>query len=200
MAKEPTRTIRITYKDTEEGHADRDLKISKINNYLLKSRDEQSTYLFILDLGIQTALQQMANAGDLEAKMKSAIRDKMMEINGRDQRWSELNKLYDKMPSDEFQKWCEDNSINMAAFLEWREKKQADTWADGARRWLRDLLRDGNPIQTDAIRGMAIEAGIIQPENHQQWTYLRVIASREGFTSAMHGCWQMVTMPSDPGF
>ena len=73
MAKEPTRTIRITYKDTEEGHADRDLKISKINNYLLKSRDEQSTYLFILDLGIQTALQQMANAGDLEAKMKSAI-------------------------------------------------------------------------------------------------------------------------------
>ena len=196
-SKEPQRTIRITYRDTDEGHADRDMKISKINNQL-QSKDEQSTLLFIFDLGIQAALQQMAKTGDLDAKMKAAIREKMNEINGRDHRWSELNKLYDKMPADEFQKWCEDNSISMAVFLEWREKKQADTWADGARRWLRDLLRDGNPVQTDAIRGMAIDAGIIQPENHQQWTYLSIIASREGFTSAMHGCWQMVTMPSDP--
>jgi len=200
MSKENTRTIRITYKDTEEGHADRDLKINKINNYLLKSKDEQSTYIFLLDLGIQTALQQMGSAGDIEAKMKSAIRDKLIEINSRDHRWGELNRLYDKMPSDEFQKWCEDNSINMAAFLEWREKKQADTWVELARKWLRDILRDGNPIQTTAIKEMAIDAGIVQSDNAQQWTYLRVIASREGFTSTAHGCWQMVNMPSDPGF
>lgn len=198
-SKEPQRTVRITYRDTDEGHADRDMKISKINNQL-QSKDEQSTLLFIFDLGIQAALQQMAKTGDLDAKMKAAIREKMNEINGRDHRWNELNKLYDKMPSDEFQKWCEDNFINMAAFLEWREKKQADTWADLARRWLRDLLRDGNPIQTEAIKSMAIEADIIRADNPQQWTYLRVIASREGFTSATHGCWQITTMPTEPGF
>jgi hypothetical protein len=200
MAKESTRTLRVTYKDTDEGHADRDMKITMINNFMLKSQDEQSTYFFLFDLGIQTALQQMGKAGDNDAKMKAAIREKMLEINSRDQRWSELNKLYDKMPSDEFQKWCEDNAINMSAFIEWREKKQADTWADLARRWLRDLLRDGNPIQTTAVRDMAVEAGIINADNPQQWTYLRVIASRDGFTSNTHGCWQMVTMPSDPGF
>ncbi len=200
MSKENTRTIRITYKDTEEGHAARDHKISKINNYMLKSKDEQSTYLFLLDLGIQAALQQMGSAGDMDAKMKAAIQEKLTEISSRDYRWAELNKIYDKMPSDEFQKWCEDNDINMSAFLEWREKKQADTWVELARTWLRDLLRDGNPIQTSAIKTMAIEAGIIKPDNPQQWTYMRVIANREGLTGGTHGCWQSTLPSTEPGF
>ena len=126
MAKDVTRTVRITYKDTPEGHADRDQRITKINNFLF-SKDESETYSFIFDLGIQTALQQIGGSGDMDAKMKAAIREKLLEISSRDNRWNELNKIYDKMPSDEFQKWCDDNLIPSALLNYLASKRLIET-------------------------------------------------------------------------
>ena len=202
MAKEQTRTIRITYKDTEEGHAEREHHITIINN-MLKLKNEHETLFYLLQKGIAATLDEIGNSfnADPEIKMAAAIQKKLVEIQRKEGQWTSLNKLYDSMSSDDFQGWCEKFNVDMNKFLEWRERKANDSWADGVRKWLNDLLRDGNPIKTEAVREMGLECGIIQPEfEEQQWQYIKVLAGREGFTGITRGCWQRNNISIDPTF
>lgn len=193
MGKEHTRTYRITFKDNEEGHAARDHSITKINNFL-KMRDEHSTLLFLLDTGILSVLKEIAKTGDAEAQIEVDIQEKLLEIQRFETKWTNLNKLYDRMSAEDFQQWCAEKNISISDFLEWQERKETNTWADSVRKWLSGLLKDGNPIQVSAIKQMAIEAGMIDTtDSHsekQQWDYIRQIASREGYTGKSFGCWQ----------
>lgn len=192
MAKEITRTLRITYKDTEEGHAERDHNITLINN-ILKLKNEHDTLFYLLMKGIAVTLDEISNGvgSSPEIKMAAAIQKKLVEIQRKEGQWASLNKLYESMSSDDFQRWCTEYGVNMDEFIEWREKKANDSWADLARKWLNDLLRDGNPVQTEAVKELGLSSGIIQPEfEEQQWRYIKVIAHREGFTGKIRGCWQ----------
>ncbi len=192
MAKEQTRTMRITYKDSEDGHAERDHNISMIHN-TLKLKNEHETYYYLLQKGISVTLDEIGNGpnGTPEIRMAAAIQKKLVEIQRKEGQWASLNRLYDSMSSDDFQKWCNEFSVDMNEFLEWREKKANDSWADMARKWLNDLLRDGNPVQVEAVRELGLSSGMIQPEfEQQQWGYIKVIAHREGFTGKVRGCWQ----------
>jgi hypothetical protein len=200
MAKEFTRTLRITYKDTEEGHAARDHNITRINNFL-KMQDEYASLSFILDLGIKTALEDIAKTGDKEAKLEVAIQHKLLEFRRLEGRWSNLNKLYDKMTSEQFQEFCSHENVPISEFLEWRERKANDSWTDKVRNWLDDLLRDGNPIQSNAVKHMAIESGLIDPNmEKQQWDYIKVLAHRNGYTGKTYGCWQRTIDKQEPSF
>lgn len=198
--REPTRTIRITIQDTEEGHATRDHHISIINNEL-KLPNEQKTLFYLLQKGIAATLEELGRFDNKEAKLGAAIQKKLVELQQREGQWSSLNKLYDKMSSEEFTTWCTESGIDMDTFLEWREKKAADSHADVVRKWLADLLRDGNPVQADAIKQMAIENGIVDQDNiDQQWKYIKVIAHREGYTGRVYGCWQRENTSYKPDF
>jgi hypothetical protein len=200
MAKEPTRTLRITFKDSEEGHAERDHHITMINNYL-KLKNEHDTLFYLLQKGIAVTLEEIAKGPNStpEVKMAAAIQKKLIEYQRKEAQWASLNKLYDSMSSDDFQKWCDEFGVDINLFQEWRDRKANDSWADKVRKWLNDLLRDGNPVQTDAIKAMALEAGIIIPElEKQQWQYINVLAGREGFTGSTRGCWQRKNI--DPSF
>lgn len=194
MGKEQTRTYRITFKDDEDGHATRDHNITRINNFL-KMRDEHSTLLFLIDLGIVSALKEIAKTGDVEAQLEVDIQEKLLAIKRLEAKWSNLNKLYDKMAAEEFQEWCRDKNIPVSEFLEWREKREINTWADAVRKWLDGLLRDGNPVQTTAIKQMGIESGLIDVDlQDQQWEYIKLIAHREGYTGKGYGRWQKTTV------
>jgi hypothetical protein len=190
MTKEFTRTYRITFKDTEDGHTGRDYNITRINNFL-KMKDDHMTLLFLLDLGIKTSLEEIAKTGDAEAQLEVDIQEKLLEYKRMESRWSNLNKLYDKMPAEEFQQFCANKNIPISNFLEWREKKAMDSWADKARHWLDALLSDGNPVQTSAVKQIAMESGLIDPIiEKQQWDYLKLLAHRQGYTGKAYGCWQ----------
>lgn len=202
MGKEITRTLRITYKDTEEGHAERDHNITMINNKL-KLKNEHDTLFYLLMKGIAVTLEEIADGvtSTPEIKMAAAIQKKLVEIHRKEGQWASLNKLYESMSSDDFQAWCIEFGVNMDEFIEWREKKANDSWADLARKWLNDLLRDGNPVQTEAVRELGLSSGIIQPEfEEQQWGYIKVIAHREGFTGKLRGCWQRQNVEIDSPF
>lgn len=200
MAKEPTRTIRITIQDTEEGHATREHHISIINNYL-KLPNEQKTMFYIFQKGVAAALEEIGKVDSKEAKLGAAIQKKLLELQRREGQWSSLNKLYDSMSPEDFQSWCSSEGVDMEAFLEWRIKKANNTWRERARHWMADTLRDGNPIQTLAIKEMALEAGIIELDTlDQQWKYMCVLAHREGYTGQTYGCWQKSVVVSDPTF
>jgi hypothetical protein len=198
MTKETTRTLRITFKDTDEGHAERDHNITMINN-ALKLKNDHDALFYLLQKGIAVTLGEMADGTNStpEIRMSAAIQKKLVELQRKDGQWASLNKLYDSMSSSDFQKWCDEYGVDMNAFLEWRDKKANDSWADLARKWLNDLLRDGNPIQVESIREIGLAAGVIQPElEGQQWQYIKVIAHREGFTGKARGCWQKQVMES----
>lgn len=193
MGKEHTRTYRITFKDDEEGHAARDHNITRINNFL-KMKDEHTTLLFLLDAGVLAVLKEMAKTGDVEAQFEVDIQEKLLEIKRMETKWTMLNKLYEKMTAEDFQKWCTEKNISISDFEDWRENREVNTYADGVRKWLEGLLKDGNPVQVSAIKEMAIEAGFVDSSNpeteKQQWGYIRTIANREGYTGKGYGCWQ----------
>lgn len=199
-SREPTRTVRITYKDTDEGHAEREHRISMVHNFL-KLRNEHDTLFYLLEKGLAEALDEMGRTGDSEAKLAAAIQKKLLDVQRKESQWTSLNKLYDKMSSEEFTAWCAESNIDMDTFLEWREKKAMDSHADMVRKWLSDLLRDGNPVQVDAIKQMAIDNGVVDLDNmEQQWKYIKVIAHREGYTGRIYGCWQRETSSYKPDF
>lgn len=200
MAKEPTRTLRITIQDTDEGHATRDYHVSIINNFL-KLPSDQKTLFYIFQKGIAAALEEIGKLDSKEAKLGAAIQKKLLELQRREGQWASLNKLYDSMSPEDFQSWCENEGVDMEAFLEWRIKKANNTWRERARTWMAEILRDGNPIQTLAIKEMAINAGIIDIETQdQQWKYMCVLAHREGYTGQAYGCWQKSRATGDPVF
>lgn len=200
MAKENSRTIRIAVQDTEEGHATREYHISIINNSL-RMPTEQKTLYYIFQKGIAACLDEIGKIEGKEAKLGAAIQKKLLEIQRREGQWSSLNKLYDSMSSEDFQSWCSAEGIDMEAFLEWRDKKANDSWRDRARKWLSDILHDGNPIQTSAVKELAIAAGIMDLETQdQQWKYMSVLAHRDGYTGQAYGCWQKNVTSNDPGF
>jgi hypothetical protein len=200
MARETVRTLRFTYKDNDEGHAERDHHVTLINNRL-KLKYEHDAMFFIFEKGIATILEEIAKSPDAtpEEKMAASIKNKILEVNRKEAQWASLSKLYDSMSADDFEMFCKEFGVSMSAVLEWRDRKANDSRPGMVRKWLNDLLRDGNPVKTDAIKQMALESGIISPEfEDSQWQYIRVLASREGFTSSARGCWQRKNV--DVGF
>lgn len=189
MAKQITRTIRITYKDTQEGHAQRDRLVSEIVNRL-KVGSEQEGLFAIFEDGLTHYLEKLSqNESNLWLSQQLAIRQKLAELREREQVLIELDTLWQTLPAKEFEKWCQEKKIDFGKFLEWKEAKTSRNESEKERDWLKNFLKEGEPIPTSVIRQMAIEEGIIDG-TETAWNHLRATAVRQGYTGGKWGHWQ----------
>lgn len=186
MSRAVTRSIRITYKAADEEYYNLQTEFDVIHRFLGGGK-EADTHYAIYQAGIIALLNKVSNTGQ-EAQKRAAIKERVQQIYDAEQNWHYIETIYEKSTSDEFNQWCQQNQINVAAFLEWREAKQRDSIGDEYRHWLADKLKEGEPIATANIRQMAMEEGVIKTS--QDWNYMRLTAHRCGYVSKRHGCWQ----------
>lgn len=146
----------------------------------------------VFQAGLEALERQ--HAGELDPLTLALIR-KRRELDDREQLFNQLAALYAKMAPDNFLEFCETAGVPdeiTAAFLDehtWRNVDQA--WTARARDFLRSVLANGEPVSTKGIRQAAIADGLIA-DTPQDWTRLRLLASRDNLTnSGLHGHWRM---------
>lgn len=190
MSRAVTRSIRLTFKATDDEYFRLETDFNTIHHRL--GGKDTETRRKVYEAGILVMLKQIAQTASEEASYAArrvAILEKTQEIRDRDGDWKLLESIFDNVPLEEFSQWCAEKNIDLAQFLEWRETKQTDSRGEDLQRWLSDTLRDGEPISTVAIKQKAISENIIE-DTPQEWTYLRVIALRNGYVGRQRGYWQ----------
>lgn len=188
--KEIYRSIRLSFKITEEDFIRLDSDFNIIHNFL--GGKEPETRLEVWKAGLECVLERMAKSSSnkaKDAKKRAAILKQTRLIKERHEDWKSLESIYDDLTEDEFTAWCEENEIDLDAFLEWRESKQINSRGQELEKWLSDQLRSGEAIAANIIKQRAIEQGLISADNPKQWSYLRVIATRKGYSSG-YGQWK----------
>lgn len=108
----------------------------------------------------------------------------------------DLAEIYEAKGLDDFVDWCEANGRDWNEFLKDYDlmRPRTYTWSQIALEWLRELLLDGNPVQTDIIKIAAIRDGILDDSSHEtltrDWGKLRQVALRNGMVGGAYGYWQ----------
>lgn len=200
MAKEVTRSIRLNFKINEDEFFSLENDFNAIHHYL--GGKEPENRLEVWKAGIEAMLKQVAQSASSKAKdaaKRAALLEKTRSIKKKREDWRLLEEIFDSLTAEEFSQWCTENDMDINGFLEWRESKQVDSQAQDFERWLAGVLHDGEPIPTVAIKQQAILEGIIDDNDPQQWSYMRVIAGRKGYISKRRGYWQNGFHGSDEG-
>jgi len=116
----------------------------------------------------------------------------LREVQHKAEIHKNLIEIYETLGLDEFIEVCKARNIDWKKVLSEDFTFQGATklsWAEEARRWLDIQLMDHEPHTTASIREAAEEDGIVSGE--EDWNKMRVIASREGLSSAAgHGKWR----------
>lgn len=191
MSKEVARSIRLNFRISEDRFFRLENDFNMIHHYL--GGNESETRLAVWEAGIESLLKDVAEGATEKAKEASrrvAIIEKIRAIKQQEEDWRLLEKIFDSLSAEEFQKWCTEKDIDMVSFMEWHEARNADSRGEEYERWLSNQLKDGQPVPTVVIKQRAIEEGMIDPDDPQQWSYLRVIAGRKGYISKRRGFWQ----------
>lgn len=191
MSKEVSRSIRLNFKITEDEFFDLERNFNMIHHNL--GGKEQESRLEVWRYGVEMMLKkisQTTNGKAKEAAKRASILEKTRLIKERNEEWRMLEKIFDELPPEEFQQWCRDKEIDLVPFLEWRDSRQAENKTQELDKWLSGILRSGDPVPVSKIKELAIAENIIEKDNAEQWTYVRVVAGRLGYTKLKRGFWQ----------
>jgi len=150
----------------------------------------------IFSRGIQAIEAEM---GDRVASPDVVVDKALRSARAKDSRKNKLAELYEREGLDRFVEFCQENEIE-----DWQQvleeytiagEEQEQTWTEKSRRWLGELLSDGEPRPTQGIKMAGIMSGVIDGSSpdtiERDWGKLSVVAHREGYTSmTRRGEWQ----------
>lgn len=185
-----TVTFTAFYRDTPESINGVKQRFTELQNVLGCSKTRAVTRIF--EAGMTFLEEQHKTQLD---PMRVAFARKRQELARRQHIIDQLAAFYAQMTPDEFLMFCAEAGVPedlVDSFLSdytWRNTDQR--WATRADDFLRELLQNGEPLDTKTIRERAIQANLIG-DNPQDWARLRVLASRNGLTNCpQHGHWQL---------
>ena len=167
-----------------------DNKVAEIVNRLPKHGSLTQSYNQIFQKGIET---YEAEAGEeTEPGQDKKVNQKIKEVELEQARKRKMERLYSQMGFDDFVSWCEEEEVDWKTFLEEYDisKQGILKWSEKAVLWLRHFLRDEEATRTATIRTAAVESDLID-KSEKDWTKLRVLASRNRFTTSDKSWWKL---------
>lgn len=189
--------------------ADFDEKLVKVLNRISNGKvsapysKHANEYGILLEIAIQAILEHGAENGDSDCAVDVALTNKLAEIRSRESKITKLVEIYERMDDlDLFVEFCEQSGIdNWAEFLERDyvlfKEKQVNSWTDRAKDFLKLFMPTSELVETAIVKMFAEQQGIIDTTSEKaqarDWSKLRVLAHRLGYTkSGHHGKWMRI--------
>lgn len=159
---------------------------AKVRNLLGTSKTKAISKIWLVGLATLASFNELDST--LLDEKWIARRNKLSEIEKKQEQIAELQKIRSSLNDEEWEQWCEQTNHNPDEVSEY--SIQLPNRSDSIRSFLLELLADGNPLSTTDIRQSMIKAGIIQDSD---WNNVRVIANRLGLNkNAPYGHWQLL--------
>ena len=201
MASRTKRSFSVTLGLDDDGATALDSKIDFLQNAYFggtKTRNELVGYLFQFAVSFHWARVKAGIGPTDEDRIEieglpeiSLVYDMVGKLKKKQQVIDLLIEVYENVGLDEFVVACEEYGIDWESVLVGRFTfhTTSETWTAKARRCLASYLQDREQHTVDSIRSRATEDGLIEKE--MDWNKLKVLAHREGYSSAGdYGKWK----------